>query len=73
MDILNNRLIAHLDAETRERLAAAGDTVALKKKFVVIDIDRPIEHVYFPLDSVISVVAATSGGVAIETATIGRE
>jgi len=73
MDILRNRLIAHLDADTQEQLAAAGETVTLKKKFVVIDIDRPIEHVYFPLDSVISVVAATRAGVAIETATIGCE
>jgi CRP-like cAMP-binding protein len=70
---MSNRLIAHLDAEIRERLTSAGDTVALKKKFVVIDIDRPIEHVYFPIDSVISVVAATRAGVAIETATVGCE
>jgi len=73
MDILKNRLIAHLSPETRERLAAVGETVALKKKFVAIDIDRPIEHVYYPLDCVISIVSATRARVAVETATVGCE
>lgn len=43
--------------------------VRLKQKVVVQEAEQPIEHIYFPLDGMISIVA----GNAIEIAAIGRE
>ena len=40
---------------------------------VLFDVDRPIEHVYFPEDGVVSVLSVMADGSAVETATIGHE
>jgi CRP-like cAMP-binding protein len=68
-----NRLLDMVDVEVRSRLLEAAELVALTHRQIVADIDRPIEHVYFPLYGVLSVLSATMTGEAVETATVGPE
>ena len=47
--------------------------VTVGRKHVVFEKDKPISHVYFPTDGVISLVAPLDGGLNVEIATVGRE
>lgn len=47
--------------------------VQLALREQIYDADEPIDEVYFPLDSVLSVVARMQDGSQIEIGTIGRE
>jgi CRP-like cAMP-binding protein len=71
--VAGNRLLDIVDAEVRQRLLDAAELVPLTHRQIVADIDRPIEHVYFPLHGVLSVLSATTTGEAVETATVGPE
>jgi len=51
-------LLEPLDLELKDPLYASGD---------------PIEHVYFPIDAVLSVLSRLDGEVAVEVATVGFE
>jgi len=62
-----------LPADAYAALAPALTRVELALKQVVFDVDRPIEHVYFPEASVVSILSVMSDGSAIETATVGFE
>jgi CRP-like cAMP-binding protein len=68
-----NRLLAALPPEEYERIAPHLEPVTTGLKQLLFDVDRPIEHVYFPEGMVGSVVTAMPDGTAIETATVGRE
>ncbi len=68
-----NRLLAALPAEDFAALAPELERVSLDLRRVVIEVDEPITHVYFPESCVISVLGLTSDGGAVETATIGNE
>jgi CRP-like cAMP-binding protein len=70
---MRNRLLASLPAADYARLAPALERVDLTLKQIAFDVDRPIEHVYFPEGAVVSVVGVMADGTAVETATIGRE
>jgi CRP-like cAMP-binding protein len=73
MNANENRLLAQLDAESRDLLERAAERIEAKRGLVLIDVDRPIEYVYFPIDAIGSIVSATPEGVAVETATVGSE
>ena len=66
-----NLLLASLSAENCAALSLTR--VELELKQVLFDVDRPIEHVYFPEEAVISILSVMSDGSAIETATVGHE
>src|SRR5215207_11122811 len=68
-----NRILAALPKAEFARLAPSLRQVALGSREVVYDPDRPIEHVYFPENCVVSIVGIMSDGSAVETATVGRE
>lgn len=68
-----NRLLDLLDRETRKDISPHLEKVKLGLKDVVYTPNRPIKHVYFPLDGVISIVAPSESGPSIEVATIGNE
>jgi CRP-like cAMP-binding protein len=51
----------------------AGELLSLKVRQRIYEPEKPIADVYFPLDSVISIVAQMRDGTAIEVGTIGRE
>ncbi|QIN77912.1 helix-turn-helix domain-containing protein [Rubrobacter marinus] len=68
-----NKLFGALDEGELERLRPHLEVVALELKQVLYEADKPIEYVYFPIDSVSSVIATMEDGQAVEVGTIGNE
>jgi CRP-like cAMP-binding protein len=68
-----NRLLAALPDAEYDRLAPQLEEVSLELRQILFDVDRPITHVYFPEDGVVSIVGVMSDGTAVETATVGYE
>ncbi|MGY1634361.1 Crp/Fnr family transcriptional regulator [Geodermatophilus sp. SYSU D01186] len=72
-DPQRNLLLQALPAGEYDRLLALLEPVSLDVRDPVFDRGKPIEHVYFPVDAVFSLLATTDGEAAIEVATIGYE
>lgn len=70
---LQNRLLAALPAEDYALLAPHLTPVELERGRLLYDPGDRIETVLFPHDGVISLMTLMENGVAIESATIGRE
>lgn len=68
-----NRLLTALPLEEYERLLPNLETVSLPLKYVLYEPNEPIEHVYFPIHGVVSLVTIMEDGVAVEIATVGNE
>lgn len=68
-----NFMLAPLPAQERERLLEGAELVDVPVRSHAYDRGRPIEHVWFPLSAVFSVVAPVDDQKAIEVATIGNE
>ena len=68
-----NRLLAALTSEDFNLLKPHLTAVELVQKDAVFAGGRPAEHVYFPYEGVISIVATDAEGGAVEVATVGRE
>jgi CRP-like cAMP-binding protein len=49
------------------------ERIACPRELILLDADRPLDHIFFPDSGVISVVAVYADGSIIEMATIGRE
>jgi CRP-like cAMP-binding protein len=69
----HNRLIAKLTAVDLSLLAPHFSVVTLKQGAVIYEAGDEVEHVYFPHDGMVSLLAVMHNGKAIETATVGRE
>jgi CRP-like cAMP-binding protein len=68
-----NRLLAQLGTDEWARLSPHLELVQLSLRQILYDIDRPIGHVYFVEEGVVSIVAAGLDGQAVETGTVGNE
>ena len=68
-----NRLLAALPRAEAERMGLALERVALQKKRVLYDAGDRVTYAYFVLEGMISLLAVTSEGEAIEAGAIGRE
>jgi CRP-like cAMP-binding protein len=68
-----NRLLRALPEQELARIAPALESVAVQRRQIAFDVDRPIEHVYFPENAVFSIVGVMSDGRAVETAAVGWE
>jgi CRP-like cAMP-binding protein len=68
-----NRLLAALTAPDFDLLKPHLAIVELVQNEPVFDAGRPAEHVWFPHEGVISIVATDAEGGAVEVATVGRE
>jgi CRP-like cAMP-binding protein len=68
-----NRLLAALTSEDFKLLKPHLTAVELVQKDGVFAGGHPAEHVYFPYEGVISIVATDAEGGAVEVATVGRE
>ena len=68
-----NRLLDLLPAADRRRLLERMELVELDLRQPVYESGKPIEHVYFPLTTVISMLAVMEDGQAVEVATMGSE
>ncbi len=71
--LARNRLLAIISDGERERLAADFELVTLDLKQMLYRENEPIEHVYFPVTGVLSLVSQMDDGRGIEIATIGSE
>jgi CRP-like cAMP-binding protein len=72
-DPRRNLLLGHLPDEEFERLRPALELVRLDVREQLYERDKPIEHVWFPVDAVLSVLATVDGEAAVEVATVGYE
>jgi CRP-like cAMP-binding protein len=68
-----NRLLASLPPPEFDRLQPNLEMVQLKLRGTINEPGTPFEHVYFPEQGLISVVAAMDDGDSIEVGTIGTE
>jgi len=59
--------------DEQERLAPHLELVDLEPKEPLHETGQRVEHVYFPLDCVVSMIATLHGDTAIEVSTIGSE
>jgi CRP-like cAMP-binding protein len=71
--LTHNRLLATVPSAERERLASEFELVSLDLKQNIYQEDQPIEHVYFPLSGVLSLVSQMDDGRGVEIATVGNE
>jgi CRP-like cAMP-binding protein len=68
-----NRLLAALLPDERLRLAARFEHVTLPKGTVVYEAGDPVQDAYFPTHGLLSRLAITPNGDAIEVAMVGSE
>jgi CRP-like cAMP-binding protein len=71
--IRQNVILSALAESTAAAIVENGCLIALALRQEVYESEQPINDVYFPLDSVLSVVARMRDGSQIEIGTIGRE
>jgi CRP-like cAMP-binding protein len=72
-DQRTNRLLSLLSDDDYERLRPHLSHVVFDYKRSLYEASRPIEHVYFPIDGVASLVITTADGASAEVGTIGSE
>src|SRR6202011_160290 len=65
--------LAALPVEAQKRFLAHLTPVTMPIKKVLFEPARPIDHVYFPVSGVISLVTPLEDGNIVEVATIGNE
>jgi len=70
---MQNRLLAGLTSEELKRLHPHLEQVSLLHGQVIILPDEPIEFVYFPLNSLLSLVTVMEDGSTVEASSIGCE
>jgi CRP-like cAMP-binding protein len=68
-----NRLLLALPTSDLVSLGPDLEQVPCQRGEILIDVDGPIHHVFFPDTGIISVVAVYGNGDIVEMATIGRE
>jgi CRP-like cAMP-binding protein len=69
----NNRLIASLTRAEREHLLGHCEQVQLVFGEVLCEAGEPTQHVYFPLDGFISLIAEVDTHPGLEVGMVGRE
>ena len=69
----HNRLLSALSPAELELLTPHLKEVVLEQGAVLQEQGERVDHVYFPGDCIISLIAVMRQGDAIETATVGRE
>jgi CRP-like cAMP-binding protein len=72
-DRRTNRLLLMLSDDDYERLRPHLSPIVFDYRKSLYEASRPIEHVYFPVDGVASLVITTMDGASAEVGTIGNE
>jgi CRP-like cAMP-binding protein len=72
-DQRTNRLLSLLSDDDYERLRPHLSPVVFNYRKSLYEAGRPIDHVYFPVDGVASLVITTAEGSGAEVGTIGNE
>ena len=68
-----NKLLAALPRDQLNLIAPHLTIASYAQNAILCDVGDEVEHVYFPHDGMISLLAVMRDGKAIETATVGRE
>ncbi len=68
-----NRLLSALTSEDHSLLAPHMREVSLELGSLLHEPGEPVEHIYFPHQGMVSLLAVMSDGQGIETATVGSE
>ncbi|HVL75386.1 MAG TPA: Crp/Fnr family transcriptional regulator [Noviherbaspirillum sp.] len=68
-----NRLLAALPEPEYQALRPHLEYLVTPIRFIVFERDKPITHVYFPLEGAHSVLAIMEDGAAVEVGTVGNE
>jgi CRP-like cAMP-binding protein len=68
-----NRLLASLPSEERKALLPHLEQVSLSRRQTIILPDEPIPFIYFPINSLLSLVTVMEDGSTVEAGAIGRE
>jgi hypothetical protein len=72
--ILEQNAVLHgLEESVACQIIGEGELVHLAVRERIYEPEKPIRQVYFPLDSVLSIVTMMKDGNQIEVGTIGRE
>jgi CRP-like cAMP-binding protein len=69
----SNHILSSLSPEDAAFLAPQLSPVEFPLRFVVEKVRRPVEHVYFPDDGILSVVAEVGSDRQSEAGTVGRD
>jgi CRP-like cAMP-binding protein len=70
---LANKLLAALSRAEYEALSTHFTIVPLKQGTMLFNVDDEVDHVFFPLSGMVSLLVVLKNGDAIETATVGHE
>jgi CRP-like cAMP-binding protein len=70
---LDNKLLSALQRAQFDLLAPHLTTVSLSRGQMLLGAGDEFDHVYFPQNGMLSLLAVLGDGKAIETATVGRE
>jgi len=68
-----NKLLSGLPRTDQKRLIASGESVMLVFGDVLCEVGEPIQHVYFPSESFISLVMPLDSSSGLEVGLIGNE
>lgn len=69
---IKNRLLAALPNDEYQRLIPYIEFVSLSNRQVLIEPNRPIIHVYFPHQAIVSLVSIMSDGSTVEVGLVGN-
>lgn len=69
----SNQILASLPPEVFEALQSRMEPVELPARTLLYEAGSVLRHVYFPLDTTVSLVSALQDGAAAEVAVVGRE
>ncbi len=68
-----NRLLSSLPDEEQGQLAKLGEVVRVEVGDVLHEPGQTIRYIYFPIDSLISLLAVAEGRMTLEVGAVGRE
>jgi len=68
-----NRLLASLPDEDSHHLLALCETVEVELGQVLYEPGQPVRYIYFPEDSLFSLLAVAEGRMTLEVGSVGRE
>jgi CRP-like cAMP-binding protein len=68
-----NRLLIALPSRSLKQIMPELEHIRCQHGDCLIDVDDPVDHIYFPDSCVISMLAVYADGTTIEMATVGRE
>jgi CRP-like cAMP-binding protein len=72
-DPRKNQILANLKDDAFELLQLHSSIISLDKGTVICDAGDKVDHVYFPHDGMVSLLALMKNGKTVETSTVGRD